>query len=120
LLADGCIIEQGATIENSVIGLRCHIGRDSVIRNSVIMGADNYESPIGGTPKLPGGVPPIGIGAGSVIDGAILDKDCRIGDGVAIVGDHQGGNRDIGSQCMVRDGIAVIPKQAVLPSGWRL
>ena len=119
LLADGCIIEQGATIENSVIGLRCHIGRDAVIRNSVIMGADNYESPIGGSPNLPGGLPPIGIGAGSVIDGAIVDKDCRIGEGVQIV-NHEGADRTIGNECMVRDGIAVIPKQAVLPAGWRL
>lgn len=120
LLADGCIIEEGATIENCVIGLRCHIGRNAVIRNSVIMGADRYESPIGGVPKLPGGVPPIGIGPGSMIDGAIVDKDCRIGEGVHIVA-HQGGHdREIGSECIVRDGIAVIPKSAVLPAGWRL
>jgi glucose-1-phosphate adenylyltransferase len=83
------------------------------------MGADNYENPIGGTAKLLG-VPPIGIGAGSVIDGAIVDKDCRIGERVQIVSDLQLADREIGSQCVVRDGIAVVPRQAVLPAGWRL
>ena len=45
LVADGCVIGPGARIENSVIGLRCRIGRDVTIRNSVIMGADFYETP---------------------------------------------------------------------------
>ena len=45
LVADGCIIESGTRIENSVIGLRCHIGRDVTIRNSIVMGADFYEMP---------------------------------------------------------------------------
>ena len=45
LISDGCVIEPGARIENSVIGLRCRIGRDVSIRNSILMGADFYESP---------------------------------------------------------------------------
>jgi glucose-1-phosphate adenylyltransferase len=84
------------------------------------MGADNYESPIGGAPKLPGRVPPIGIGAGSIIEGAIVDKDCRIGQGVRIISNRELSDRTINGQCVVRDGIAVIPKQAILPAGWQL
>ena len=45
LVADGSMIEPGAVIENSVIGLRCRIGRNVVIRNTVLMGADYYEAP---------------------------------------------------------------------------
>ncbi len=55
LLADGCVIEAGATIEHSVIGVRCHIGRNTVIRNSIVMGADFYASdgPHNGTASDP-------------------------------------------------------------------
>ena len=45
LVADGSTIESGAVIENSVIGLRCRIGRNAVVRNSVVMGNDYYETP---------------------------------------------------------------------------
>ncbi len=44
LIADGCVIESGAVIENSVIGLRTHVGKNVTIKNSVLMGADEYES----------------------------------------------------------------------------
>ena len=71
-------IGKGAVIENSIIGLRCMIGGGVTIRDSILMGADYYEGRrIGG--EWPTAGRPIGIGAGSVIEGAIVDKNCRIG-----------------------------------------
>ncbi len=111
LLADGCEIEEGAVIENSVIGLRCRIGCNVTIRNSVLMGSDFYEAP---------GRPPLGVGEGTRIEGAIIDKNCRIGRNVQIV-NHQGiESTDETSQSMIRDGIVVIPKGATLPDNWKL
>ncbi len=120
LVADGCAIEPGAKIDNSVIGLRCRIGPDVAIRNSVLMGGDYYESFDRGSTNDAKGVPHIGIGAGSVVDGAILDKNCRIGAGVRIVNDTGQKNFDADQGVVVRDGIIVVPKNAVLPSGWKL
>jgi glucose-1-phosphate adenylyltransferase len=65
LVSDGCVIGAGSLIENSVIGLRCHIGRNVTIRNSVIMGADYYETPEHLSAN--GNAPPIGIGDGSIV-----------------------------------------------------
>ncbi|NOZ40134.1 MAG: glucose-1-phosphate adenylyltransferase [Planctomycetes bacterium] len=115
LIADGCIIEQGARIENSVIGLRCQIGRDVTIRNSIIMGADYYEGPEGRRTDLP----PIGIGAGSRIQGAIVDKNCRIGSGAQVVNHNETVEGNVGEICAIRDGILVVEKNASLPDGWR-
>jgi len=116
LVADGCIIEHGAVIENSVIGLRCLIGRDAVIRNSVLMGNDYYEPP-GGDGD---GRPPLGVGAGTVIEGAIVDKNCRIGRKVRVVNDARQENTDETSFGMIRDGVVVVPKEATLPDRWSL
>ncbi len=116
LLADGCVIEAGATIEHSVIGLRCHIGRNTVIRNSIVMGADFYASdePHNGTASDPC----LGVCDGSVISGAIIDKNCHIGRNVRIESRHQpDADHD---NLSIRDGIIVAHKEAVFPDGWTL
>ena len=120
LIADGCRISQGATIENSVIGLRCVIGKDVTIRNSIVMGADNYETVCQLTSDADDGRPPIGVGEGSVIDGAIIDKNCRLGRGVRIVQSDRSADRDVDQFCVIRDGIPVIVKNSTLPDGWCL
>ena len=119
LIADGCIIEPGTRIENSVIGLRCKIGRDVTIRNSVVMGADYYETAEtlqgnGGSEAIP-----LGIGAGSRIQGAIVDKNCRIGTGAQIVNHDQTVEGEVSDVCAIHDGILVVEKNASLPDGWQ-
>jgi glucose-1-phosphate adenylyltransferase len=118
LISDGCVIERGAVIENSVIGLRCRIGKNCVIRNSVILGNDFYESPMELAADASEGVPPLGIGAGSVIEGAIIDKNVHIGSKVRIVNEHRWIDTADCRQFTVRDGVAVVPKDAVVPDGW--
>ena len=120
LVADGSMIEPGAVIENSVIGLRARIGRDVVIRNSIVMGADFYETP-GDIAALRGnGHPPLGIGDGSHIEGAIVDKNARIGRNVRIVNEQGVENTEETPFGMIRDGIVVLAKDTTLPDQWRL
>lgn len=121
LVADGCVIGAGTRIENSVVGLRCQIGRDVTIRSSIIMGADYYETPGQLSAHHADGLPPIGIGPGAVIDGAIVDKNCQIG---ALAQVTAGGERalpdgPVGEHCTVRDGILVVAKNGIVPEGWR-
>jgi glucose-1-phosphate adenylyltransferase len=118
LVSDGCIIEPGARIENSVIGLRCRIGRDVTIRNSILMGADFYESQESLAASDFAEQPPIGIGPGSVIEGAIVDKNCRIGPRVRIINDAHLEDAVCSNQCTIRDGILVVGKETVLPADW--
>lgn len=119
LMSDGCVIGSGSRIENSVVGLRCRIGRDVTIRNSVIMGADYYETQGQLSADRTAGRPPIGIGDGAVIEGAIVDKNCHVGAGAEVVGDPRQIDRISGQNWEMLDGILVVPKDAVLPDGWR-
>jgi glucose-1-phosphate adenylyltransferase len=105
-------------IENSVIGLRCRIGRNVVIRNSVILGNDFYETADGIAAVASNGGPPLGIGDGTIIEGAIVDKNVRIGRRARIVNEHGWDNTADSDRFTVRDGVAVVPKDAVVPDGW--
>jgi ADP-glucose pyrophosphorylase len=43
LIADGCTIEK-STMEHSVIGIRSIIDSDSILKDVILMGADEYET----------------------------------------------------------------------------
>ncbi len=109
-LAEGCIISK-SKISNSIIGIRTQIGVGSVIKDSVIMGADYYSNPaVRNTDVM------IGIGPNCHIEGAILDKNVRIGEGVVIKPFPRGTEIDAGTW-VVQDGIVVIPKDTtILPN----
>ena len=113
MLAEGCSIGD-AEISNSVIGIRSIIGSQVVIRNSVMMGADHYETDEQRLENRRLGRPDIGVGEGSVIDSAILDKKARIGRNVRIrfLADRPDSENE---NWLVRDGLVVIPKSAIVP-----
>ncbi len=112
LISDGCIISD-AHIERSVIGIRSIIESGATIRNSVIMGADYFEE----DRQSGGEVPPIGVGRNCTIDRAIIDKNARIADGVVITPEGKPAHFDA-ENYFIRDGIVVIPKNAVIPAGF--
>lgn len=111
MICDGCYLH-GRSIRDSVLGIRTVIMRDAVVSRCVIMGADGYE---GDLPRQPGD-PPLGIGHGCHIEGAIIDKNARIGDGVRITPKPPGTHEDHPYH-FVRDGIVVIPKNYAVPPG---
>ncbi len=118
LISHGCRIHDGATIENSVIGLRTVIGPNVTIRDSIIMGCDFYESESGSRDRRS---VPIGIGEGSVIQGAIIDKDVSIGRNVTIVNETGRLESPLNHACCaIRDGIPIVIKNSILPDGWSL
>jgi glucose-1-phosphate adenylyltransferase len=123
LVADGCEIEDGVLIENSVIGVRCRIGQGATIRNTVVLGNDEYESAADRAQALAEGRVPQGIGAGTVIDRAIIDKNCRIGRNVRVT-NPQGVVSTEHSvelpEAVIRDRIVCVQRGAVLPDGWSI
>jgi glucose-1-phosphate adenylyltransferase len=119
LIADGCLIGAGTVIENSVIGLRCRIGKNVTIRNSIVMGADYYQTAQEIGDDAANGLPPVGIGDGTHIEGAILDKNCRIGRGVRVSCDGLA-TAPPDSPVVLQDGVIVVPKDAVLADRWSL
>ena len=120
LIADGCQIGQGAVIENSVIGLRTIIGEGVTIRNTVIMGADAYDTDGTKQKMQANGTPQLGIGDRSYIEGAIIDKNVRIGKGVRIVNEASVENRGEDDACIIRDGIPCVVKDGIVPDNFRL
>ena len=66
------------------------------------------------------GRPPLGIGPGTRVEGAIIDKDCRIGRNAQIVNRHGVESTDETPCAMIRDGVVVVPKDAVLPDEWSI
>jgi glucose-1-phosphate adenylyltransferase len=115
LISEGSIVV-GAQVERSLIGIRSRIGRGTQIRESLILGADYYETLDEIERANARGLPPLGIGADTVIEKAIVDKNARIGKGVRIVNQAQERERD-GIGYYIRDGIVVVPKEAIIPVG---
>ena len=114
IFSDGCIVTD-AFLDRCVIGIRSIIGAGTVIRDSVVMGADFYEADTHRYTAVPDGMPAIGIGRNCNIRRAIIDKNARIGDGVVISPEGKPQNFD-GENFHIRDGIVVVEKNAVIPS----
>ena len=115
VIADGCLIN-AKEIERSVIGIRSRIGEGSVIKNTYMMGSDDYQSLDDMTAES--GVP-MGIGKNCSINNAILDKNCCVGNNVKM---HGGPHlEDMENDLyLVRDGIIVVRKGAVIPDGFEI
>src|SRR6266542_1888377 len=116
VLAEGCIVF-ASRIENSVLGIRSHIGHGSTIVNCYMMGADYYETLEQMEKDTNIGVPKLGIGERCYIKNAIIDKNCRIGNDVRINAGAHLENTDH-TLYTVKDGIVVIKKGAILPNGF--
>ena len=115
IICEGSYI-RSAQIERSVIGIRSVIGANCQIANTIVMGADSEESPADRARNAAQGIPNMGIGANSTITGAIIDKNARIGERVCITNKDRGVEADEANY-HIRDGIVVVPKDAVIPSG---
>jgi len=115
IVAEGCIIH-AKRIEHSVLGIRSRIGKDTVITNSYIMGTDRYQTLEEMQFETDLGHSLIGIGDRCVINNAIIDKNCRIGNDVNINGGDHLEDGDFGVYA-VKDGIVVVKKDVDIPSG---
>jgi glucose-1-phosphate adenylyltransferase len=116
LISDGCVVQAGTNLVRSVIGVRTRIGHNVTVRDSVLIGADRFETDAERADNRQRGLPDFTIGDDTLIERAILDKDCRIGSCVRIVNRENKETAD-GSNYVIRDGIVVIPKGAVVMDG---
>ncbi|MGA4642936.1 glucose-1-phosphate adenylyltransferase [Limisphaera sp. 4302-co] len=115
VVADGCIIDH-SRISHSVVGMRSVISEGCELRRVVLLGCDYYESDESVRAHEQAGIPRIGIGRNTRIENAIIDKNARIGDNVVISPSGKPPNLDH-ELYYIRDGIVVIPKDAVIPHG---
>lgn len=116
VLAEGCLLRD-SDIRESVIGLRSIIGPDARVTRTVMMGADFYETPERMAENRRLGRPNVGVGRGCTIERVIIDKNARIGEGVTIRPPTVGEEMVETENYVIRDGIVVIPKNAIIPDG---
>ena len=115
VIGDGSIVED-SLIKHCVLGVRSCIRRGTRLEDVVMMGADSYENEEQMRANAARGLPNLGVGHDCKIRGAIIDKNARIGDGVTL---NVEGKADgtYAHGIIVRDGVLLVPKGCVVPSG---
>jgi glucose-1-phosphate adenylyltransferase len=118
IISEGSIL-RGARIYNSVVGIRSYVEEDVALERVMMMGADFYEDEGDFDYNRQLGIPNVGIGKGSIIRRAIIDKNAHIGESVQILNEERIQNLD-GPGYYIRDGIVIVPKNGVVQSGTRI
>ncbi|SPN73727.1 Glucose-1-phosphate adenylyltransferase,glucose-1-phosphate adenylyltransferase,glucose-1-phosphate adenylyltransferase,Nucleotidyl transferase [Chlamydia serpentis] len=111
LLCEGCVIDT-SHVSHSVLGIRSKIGENSIVDQSIIMGNARYGSSSSTQPSL-------GIGKDCEIYKAIIDENCRIGNGVRLqnlMGYTEYDSPD--KKLFVRDNIIIIPQGTHIPDNY--
>src|SRR5258705_613357 len=117
IVSDGCIIN-GAKITNCVVGLRSRIFKGVQIDSSFMMGADYYQTFEDMRNDQKEGLPRLGIGEGTIVRRAIIDKNARIGNGARLLNEAGVVEADgEGGSYFIRDGIIIVPKNALIKDG---
>lgn len=115
IVSDGCILNR-VTVSNSIIGLRARVENYARIENSLLMGADYYQTLDDLELEKRQGLPWIGIGENSFIRRAIIDKNVRVGSNVRIL-NESGRDHFDGENYYIREGIVIVPKGAIITDG---
>lgn len=115
ILSEGSIIDD-SEIDRSIVGIRTVISARTRVYQSVLMGADFYETDEQKKQNQKAGIPNIGLGRGCLIRGAIIDKNARIGEDSIIANTEQKSDFD-GNDYYIRDGIVIIPKDGIIKPG---
>jgi glucose-1-phosphate adenylyltransferase len=116
VVADGCIITD-SKLKHSLFGIRSFVGEGCDFEDVIMMGADYYET----TEQIAGNrarsKPNLGVGRGCFIRRAIIDKNTRIGEGARLTPTGKADGVYVGGAVVIRDGVLVVPKGALIPSG---
>ena len=117
MVSEGCILN-GIKAQRSILGLRSRIDKGTTIENSIVMGADYFESIEDIHHNLSQQIPHIGIGENTVIRRAIIDKNVRIGNNVQLINKDNVENKDDENGCYyIRDRIIIVPKNSIIHDG---
>ena len=116
VVGDGSIITD-SYLHHCVLGVRSYIGEGSHLEDTIVMGSDYYETEEQMTTNVAKGRPHLGVGRNCRINGAIIDKNTRIGDGCVLTAHGKADGTYANGLVVIRDGVLVVPKNALLPPG---
>jgi len=116
VIGDGSILTD-SSLHHCVLGIRSYVGEGSSLEDTVVMGSDYYETDEQLAHNDAKQRPHLGIGKFCRIKGAIIDKNARIGDGCVLIADGKADGTYANGAVVIRDGVLVVSKGAVLPPG---
>jgi glucose-1-phosphate adenylyltransferase len=116
VIGDGAILTD-STIKHSVLGIRCFVGEGSDLTDVILMGADYYETEEQLAANSAAGKPHMGVGRHCSIHHTIIDKNARIGDGCRLTPEGKPDGSYLNGAAIIRDGVLVVPKGAVIAAG---
>jgi len=116
VLGEGAILTD-SRIKHSVLGIRCFVGEGADLEDVVAMGADYYETGVQMADNIACGLPHMGVGKRCRIRRAIIDKNARIGDDSQLSAEGKTDGPYLNGAVIIRDGVLVVPKGAVIPPG---
>jgi glucose-1-phosphate adenylyltransferase len=118
VIAEGGRVGEGTVLDHCLIGVRSRIGKNCRLSDTVMIGSDRYETEAEMQANRTAGRPSFNVGDGTVIERAILDKDCRIGANVKVLNAEKRVEYDEPTGLWhIRDGIVCIPRGTVIPDG---
>ena len=115
VIGDGSILED-STLKHCVLGIRSHVGEGSVLEDTIVMGSDVYESPEQLAENVEKNRPNLGLGKSCRVKHAIIDKNARIGDNSVLNAEGKSDGEYVGGAVVIRDGVLVVRKGAILPA----
>ena len=117
ILSEGCRLDR-CIVDHCVLGLRLRVEEGVVLKDTLVMGADSFESERERADLRAHGGVPLGIGRCSTVSNAILDKNVRIGCNVQVINKDRVQEADCTAQGFtIRSGIIVIEKNTIINSG---
>ena len=119
VIGDGSILTD-SSLKHCVLGIRSYIGEGSVLEDVIVMGSDYYETDEQLAANVAGGVPHMGVGKHCTIHQAIIDKNARIGDHCELSAIGKADGKYVDGAIVIRDGVLVVPKGAVIPAGTKV
>lgn len=115
IICDGCIVKDNVTVSGSILGVRSRVEANSIIENTLVMGADEYQDTATRKADCARGIPPIGIGSDCHIRNAIIDKNCRIGNQVRILNKDRVEHAERESEGIwINNGIVIIGRRTTI------
>ncbi|MEY3750579.1 MAG: hypothetical protein RLZZ11_1842 [Cyanobacteriota bacterium] len=117
IIGEGSMLK-ACSIHHCVLGVRTRVEDEVVLQDTLVMGNDFFESSEERAVLRERGGTPLGVGRGTTVKRAILDKNVRIGRDVTIVNKdrvEEADRPELGFY--IRNGIVVVVKNATIADG---
>ncbi|XP_068474643.1 glucose-1-phosphate adenylyltransferase large subunit 1-like [Phaseolus vulgaris] len=117
IISHGCFLNK-CKVQHSIVGQRSRLEAGSELQDTMMMGADYYQTDSEIATLLAEGKVPVGVGENTKIRNCIIDKNAKIGKNVIIAnadGVQEADKPEEGFY--IRSGIVVIVKNATIKDG---